>query len=210
MIHNGVDTSRFARDAVAGARLRSELGIPVDAFVVGIAAAHRPEKRHDRFIRLMERLADTGHDVWGLAVGGGSLLEDTRREVSRSRARDRIVVAGARDDMVAAYSAMNLSVLLSDSTETFPLVSLEAQACAVPVLAVEVGGVGETMNRGSSGFIVPQDDLEALVDLIVGFIRDPQRLQRTGVEARDFVAENLSESDMVASWESLLNEVVAR
>ena len=209
VIRNGVDTCRFAPDAAAGARFRGELGIPADAFVVGMAAAHRPEKRHDRFIWLLEQLLDTGRDAWGLAVGGGSLLENTMQAASRSRARERIILAGARADMVAAYSAMSLLVLLSDSTETFPLVSLEAQACATPVLAVDVGGVRETMDADRSGFIVPQDDLQSLVNLIVSLMIDPGKLDRAGVAARGFVTANLSESAMIGSWESLLNEVVA-
>ena len=116
------------------------------AFVM-LAAAHRPEKRHDRFVSLIERLHGYGTRAWGVMVGGGPLLERTAALAKTSPASDWLRVTGPIVDMPAAYSAADLVVLVSDA-ETFPLSFLEAQACEVPVVGMDAGGVRETLVEG--------------------------------------------------------------
>ena len=207
VIPNGVDVWEFAPDRLAGQALRDRLGIPQGAPVIGIVAAHRAEKRHDRFIALVEAVRDSGVDAWGLAVGGGPQLEATREAAARSRAADRIVVAGPMDDMVAAYGAMSVAVLVSDSVETLPLAALEAQACEVPVLSLDIGGVRETMDVGVSGVIVGRDDIEALAAETAQLLRDPAQITRMGGNARRYVSSHLTIDVTVARYEQLLTKV---
>ncbi len=207
VIHNGVDTSLFARCNESGIAFRESLGIPESAPVVGIVAAHRAEKRHDRFIRLVEILESKGVQAWGLAVGGGPLIERTRSLAAASTAGSRIVIPGPYTDISSVYSAMDASVLVSD-TETFPLASLESQACEVPVVAMDVGGIRETLDAGVSGIVVGEADLEAMADVLENLLSDRARLNRMGAEARAWVSRSLSIDAMVSRFEMLLTECV--
>ena len=197
VIRNGVDVREFAPDRPAGEALRDRLGIPLEVPVIGIVAAHRA----------VEAVRDSGIDAWGLAVGGGPLLAATREAAARSRAGDRIVVAGPMDEMVAAYGAMDAAVLVSDSVETLPLAALEAQACEVPVLALDIGGVRETMDVGVSGVIVGRDDVDGLAAETARRLRDPARVARMGSEARRYVSSHLTIELTVARYEDLLAKV---
>lgn len=205
VIPNGVDCSVFRPDADARERMRHSWAVPADATLIGISAAHRVEKRHDRFVRLIESLTD--QEAWGVMVGGGALLERTRDLVRTSSARDRIVVAGPVGDMPAAYAAMDMCVLTSDSVEAFPLAFLEAQASAVPVVGFDVGGVAETLVDGETGIVVRADDEAGIAATVRGLLGDPDRLAGMAAAARDHALCRLDLDSMVRAYESLLIRV---
>ena len=206
VIHNGVDTDEYYPDALAGRAFRVAAGLPTDAVVVGLVAAHRREKRHDRFIRLIEGLRQSGHDVWGCMVGGGPLLEENRSLAERSAASDRIVVTGPWSDMRGVYSGLDLVVLVSDTVETFPLSFLEAQACARPVVGMETGAVAETFTEGS-GILIRQGDDGQLLREVAALVGDQDRLRVMGENGRSWVEANLTVEHMVSEYEKLLEDV---
>lgn len=209
VIHNGIDPSMFVGDPSAGQQLRKEFGIPSDAFVVGLVAAHRPEKCHSRFFQLIEGLIDHGIDVWGLDVGGGPLLEQNRELAQRSNSADRLMVIGPRADVVAAYSAMDVLVFVSD-LETFPMAALEAQACATPVFALSAGGLKEAVDPGRTGVVVGAGDLPALTRALIDAIEEPGRLEAMGAAARGWVSGSFTTDRMTEQFIEVFTSVSGR
>jgi L-malate glycosyltransferase len=207
VINNGVDTAEYFPDAEGGAAFRDRLGIPADALVIGLVAAHRPEKRQDRFIALIEGLRSLGLDVWGCMVGGGPLLDANRHLARSSPVADRLTVTGAMTNLRAVYSGLDLVVLVSDS-ETFPLSCLEAQACARPVVGMDAGAVCETFALGASGVLVDQGDGRQMLHEVAELLADRERLRSMGDFARTWVEANLSLERMVSQYERLLQGVV--
>jgi glycosyltransferase involved in cell wall biosynthesis len=206
VIHNGVDTSEFFPDLEGARGFRDAHRIPRDAQVIGLIAAHRTEKRHDRFIRLVEDLGVLGVDAWGCMVGGGPLLDQDRQMARRSSVADRLVATGPVDEVRAAYSAMDVVVLVSD-WETFPLSLLEAQACARPVVSLDVGGARETFLPARSGVLVRPGDGARLAREVAALLKDERRLRTMGDHGRAWVEAALPLDAMVERYESLLERV---
>jgi len=207
VVRNGVNVRRFARDDQRGIMMRAELGVPPDAALVMLAAAHRPEKRHDRFVSLIEQLHGKGVRVWGLMVGGGPLLGRTAALAKASPVSDWLRVTGPIADMPAAYSAADIVVLVSDDVETFPLSFLEAQACEVPVVGMDTGGVRETLIEGQTGFVVEQGDLQGMASVTAALLADQDWRANIGRAGRMFVREQLSTEAMVNGYVSVLANV---
>ena len=205
VIRNGVDTARFSRDDDAGKRLRGELGVPQDGLIVMLAAAHRQEKRQDRFVLLIEQLHSVGVPAWGVMVGGGPLLARNKTLSEASPVSDWLRVAGPIVDMPAAYSAADVVVLVSDDIETFPLSFLEAQACETPVVGMDTGGVRETFVDGLSGFVIPQGDLDDMVSVIARLLKDKDRRTEMGRAGRRFVEDQLSSESTVKGYLAVLS-----
>ena len=203
VVHNGVDTSLFARDEAAGRAFRVEADIADDAFVIGMVAAHRAEKRHDRLIALAEKLQADGVDCIVCAVGGGELFEENVALARRSPAADRIRFLGPRSDVVGAYSAFQATVLVSDSIETLPMAFLESQSCETPVVGMRVGGVEETFAPGVSGFLVEQGDLDEMASVIARMSRNPDERLRMGHSGREFVFTNFGLETMIREYEDV-------
>ena len=208
VINNGVDTAEYFPDTQGGAEFRDRLGIPAEALVIGLVAAHRPEKRHDRFIGLIEGLSSLGLDVWGCMVGGGRLLDVNRQLALSSPVADRLAVTGPMTNLRAVYSGLDLVVLVSDDVETFPLCFLEAQACARPVVGMDTSAVRETFAPGTSGMLVDQGDEKQLLREVAELVADRDRLRSMGDYARTWVEANLSLERMVSQYERLLHDVV--
>lgn len=206
VVRNGVDVTRFCRDSDGARRVSAELGLPPDAAVLMMVAAHRPEKRHDRFVSLVERLHATGMRVYGVMVGGGPLLAQNTALAEASHVSDWLRVTGPVLDMPAAYSAADLVVLLSDDIETFPLSFLEAQACEVPVVGMNTGGVRETLVNGQTGFVVGQGDLRSMTSLVTSLLADPGRRAELGRAGRRFVEEQLSTEATVQGYMRILEK----
>ncbi len=206
VVRNGVDVRRFSSDPEGARRVRDELDVPLDAPLVMLVAAHRREKRHDRLPDLIERLHACGVPAWGVMAGGGPLLARNRTLVQECSVSEWLRVAGPLADMPAAYSAADVVVLLSDDIETFPLSFLEAQACGVPVVGMDTGGVRETFVDGQTGFLVKQGDLQAMASVVASLLCDPDRRAEVGRAGRAFVEENLSTEATVRGYLHVLDK----
>jgi glycosyltransferase involved in cell wall biosynthesis len=86
-------------------------------------------------------------------------------------------------------------------------VVLEAMALGVPVVATDVGGLGEVVTSNVNGVLVPPKKPEELAEAVCGLLKDPARAARLGREARDTVKAKFSVEKMVADYERLYHEV---
>jgi len=82
VIPNGFDTDVFRLDPEAAARLRSELNIPYDALIVGLAARLDPQKDQETFIRAARIL----FEKWGGGKAGTGRTDGSGRTASTGAA----------------------------------------------------------------------------------------------------------------------------
>jgi len=171
-------------------------------------AAVTPDKGHDV---LLDALATAQDLPWRCACVG-SLVRDPAyaggvlRRAQSSKLGDRIRFAGARTgpELDRAYAAADLLVLASRA-ETYGMVVTEALARGVPVLAADVGGVGEALGRGVDGtrpgLLVPPGDPAALVSALRSWLGDADlrgRLRRAAGERRESLGRWPATTSVVA------------
>jgi glycosyltransferase involved in cell wall biosynthesis len=181
VVPNGIPLRDFRPDPAARARIRRELGIPGDAFVVGSVGRLAPEKEYPRLVAAVSpRLSDRFRLV---LVGDGDSRVDIERAIPAHAAR-YVTLTGTRRDVPALLAAFDLFVL-SSRTEGLPLAVPEAMACELPIVATAVGGLPSIVSQ-RSGVLVPPGDgaAAALRGAIEDLARDPQRLRAMGVAAR--------------------------
>jgi glycosyltransferase involved in cell wall biosynthesis len=92
-----------------------------------------------------------------------------------------------RDDWLGAADLLALpSVILPDgSTDSAPVVLLEAMAAGLPVVATEIGGNAELIRHGESGLLVPPGKPGPLREALAQLVRDPQLRGRLGTAGRE-------------------------
>ena len=93
--------------------------------------------------------------------------------------------------------------------ESFPYVILEAMSLARPIVASDVGGIGEALVAGESGLLTPPRDERALAGALVGLLDDPARARSLGQEALRR-SQQFSRSGMVERMADLYEDVAAR
>jgi glycosyltransferase involved in cell wall biosynthesis len=104
----------------------------------------------------------------------------------------QVFLAGWRphDELPQALNAADALVLPSVA-EAFGLVLVEAMACGLPVIACRSHGPAEIVGDRSSGWLIPPDDEDALVDALLAATTDRQ--ERRG--ARPTRAHRYEEAD---------------
>jgi glycosyltransferase involved in cell wall biosynthesis len=129
----GLDFEALAFDATARRRLRSSLGIPADAEVIGGVGRLEPGKRFHALISAAAPLLGPGRRL--LLVGDGRERQRLAQLAHADGVADWVIFTGERADVGALLSAMDLLVSPSED-ETFGAVVLEALAAGLPALYV--------------------------------------------------------------------------
>ncbi|MDC7787143.1 glycosyltransferase family 4 protein [Rhodoplanes sp. TEM] len=176
VIPNGIDLQRFRADTEAGARIRTEFGIPPEAKLL-LFVGHEFDRKG--LVHAVGALELLDADTWLLVVGSENPAP-FRRMAKRSG--DRLVFAGARRDVAAFYAAADAFVFPT-SYETFSLVCMEAMAAEVPVFATAVGGIEDYLRDGVNGYRIAADAADIAAKLRNMF-DDPALRQRLRIGAR--------------------------
>jgi L-malate glycosyltransferase len=100
--------------------------------------------------------------------------------------------------------------LLPSETESFGLSALEALACEVPVVATRVGGLGEVVDDGRSGHLLPVGDVSAMADATLALLRDPDRRRAFGAYGRARALQRFSRERVVDLYEGFYEATRAR
>lgn len=198
IIHNGVDPTAFESRDDRG--ILAEFGIEASDPVVGIVAGLRPEKDHATFLRAARIVLDEYPRAKFLVIGDGSLRAELEALSSVLGVADNVHFTGNRGDIVRLLPALDI-VALCSLTECFPFALLEAMACARPVVCTDVGGVGEIVEDGVTGCLVPPRDPEQLAARLTQLMGNPDaargmgRLGRLRVESKFSLERSVKEAE---------------
>jgi glycosyltransferase involved in cell wall biosynthesis len=193
VIHNGIDVNRFCNRPDGRSRIRSEWHVRPDQCVVGLVGRFDPMKAQESFLAAAGELT-TANPSWRFVLIGdnaGPYALELRRSAGARILGDRLIWAGARDDMPAVYSGLDCLVLASNRGEGLPNAVAEAMACERPCVVTDVGDAAFLV--GDTGFVVPIGDQRSLVHACsrLMFENPAQRRQR-GAAARRRIATEFS------------------
>lgn len=136
------------------------LALPQGRYILGVGRLE-PQKRWDRLIAAMPRIAD--REVALVLVGEGSMRAELQAQVARLGLEDRVTLSGQAADPMPAFRGAALAALTSDY-EGVPGVLREALSQGTPVVATESSvAVREIVTRPGLGSVVPREDADALV-----------------------------------------------
>ncbi len=208
IIPNGIDVQRFCFSGEARKRVRSELGIPAEALVVGHVARLHPMKDHPVFLRAAAGLAIRYPETYFLLSGRGVSLENKIFErLVPVQVRGRFHLLGERSDVSELMSAMDIFCLSSAWGEAFPNVLGEAMATGVPCVATDVGDSAIVI--GDMGVVVPPRDEDALAAGIDSFLKmSPEERRTLGASARARIEANYTLNAIVDQYAVLYEKLV--
>lgn len=120
-----------------------------------------------------------------VVAGAGRCQNDLEQLRSALGLESTVLFAGAleQDRVVELWKKASVGVLTSHS-EGMPVCLMEAAACAVPVVATDVGGVSELVQDGCTGLVVPPGDPVAVAAALEGLLKDSRLAARMGQAAR--------------------------
>lgn len=168
---------------------KNMLGIPADKFVLIHIGNFSPEKNHVFLIDSFAVIRQRGMPVILLLAGEGMLLNEIRNKVESLNLQDDVIFLGLRPDISDYLVAVDLIVLTS-KVEGVPGVLLEAASHYVPAVAINVGGVQESVIHGETGMLVDKEDTRLFSETVMALLQNESTRKRLGENAWRFVKEN--------------------
>jgi len=178
-------------------RLLARFGLPDDAEVVAVAAQLIGRKNHAGLLAAWPAVLSARPRARLLLFGRGPLEAALRRRVAAAGFAASVQFAGWCDELREFLARVDLLVHPA-RREALGMVLLEAQAAAVPVVALRVPGVDEAVADGVSGLLVPPDDPAALAGAVARVLGDPALRAGLGAGGRAHVARHFAPAAMVA------------
>jgi len=169
VVHCGVDPARYDRPRAPGAgrllfvgRLAAVKGVPV-------------------LFEALAALCRTRPDVTLTLIGDGPERAALEAGAQAMGIAGMLRFEGYRDaDFVADALTRADALVLPSFAEGVPVVLMEAMAARLPVVATAVGGVGELVEHGVSGLIVPPGNADALARAILAALDAPPAMGEAG------------------------------
>ena len=165
---------------------------------IAILGRVREQKGVHLFVKACIELLDKYPDYTAVVVGSisssnESFVNELQAEIEQAGLSQRIVFAGEQNfsDIPKIFSGLSLVVALSDN-EGFGLTILEAMSSGAAVLASEAGAWPEVVREGTDGYVVPVNDLPAVVNKMDLLLSDEDKLSQMGIDGRERVLAHYS------------------
>jgi glycosyltransferase involved in cell wall biosynthesis len=203
VIPNGIDLpDEKAPQAETRGRIRAELGIASDTFLILNVARLTEQKAQRDIVLACRRLLDVAHDCTALIVGEGELRSTLQESILAMGLEQRVRLLGFRSDIRALMAAADLFVLPS-LDEGMPMSLLEAMAARLPIVATPVGAIPDVIEYEKDGLIVPVGHPNALADAIGRCVTDSSLRERLADAAHAKLVSHYSSQAMFRRYREL-------
>lgn len=190
----GIDREQF-NPARRDMDWRRSIGIADDEMVIAFLGRVVMEKGLDLFADAVHAFAERGLRHRVLVIGEGPARSWFEQQLPDA------IFLGEQTGTDLSRALASSDVLLNPSiTESFGNVTLEAMACAVPVIAAEATGADSLVRDGKTGVLVDPTEVEEFADALETYARDPD-LRRRHAAAGLKIAKTMD-------WDSINSAVI--
>ena len=169
----------------------------------------RPVKRAVEVVEVFHRLRAEDYQVKLLLVGDGPDRVPAEHRARELGVYDDIRFLGKQEPVEEILAIADIFLMPSGS-ETFGLAALEAMACAVPVIASNIGGLPELIVHGETGFLCPLGDIDSYTERAKTLLDDPKLMARMAEASRKRAADEFDTDIIVPHYESYYEQVIAK
>lgn len=204
VIYNGIDLEEIEKTTPMS---RDQLGIPDDAFVVGMVGRLSKQKAPDTFVKAAKLIKEKIPNAFFLMVGDGELRDQIENLINQYNLSSSFLITGWVDNPTAYMKIMDVGMLLS-RWEGFGLVLPEYMACGVPIVATNVDAIPNIVTNGVNGMLVDKDDYHKAADAVDKLFKQPD-LRSSLVKTESNIVKNKFDGKRVAqNSEQLYKELI--
>ena len=212
-IYNGVDTESFRPPTHGVVPIAGSPFDPSRHWLVGTVGRMQAVKDQvmlaRAFVRALEMAPKLRQTMRLVMVGEGPLRAQAQAVLDAAGVAALAWLPGERRDVADVMRGLHAFVLPS-LAEGISNTILEAMASGLPVVATDVGGNADLVERGTTGDIVPAADVAAMAQCLVRMATDPQRARAMGRAGRKRVEVSFSLQSMVSTYQTVYDHQLAR
>lgn len=199
VIPNFIDTGLYTPGVKDGGREKKEK-------VLLHISNFRPVKRVTDVIRIFQKVQEEV-PARLVMVGDGMDRFGAADLVQELGLKKKVFFLGNQDDVLPVLQGADVFLLPSEK-ESFGLVALEAMACGVPVVASDIGGIPEVVKNGSTGFLYPVGDIDAMAAGCLALCRDGELHAEFSRQARRRAVNCFDSGKIIPVYEGLYQRVL--
>lgn len=209
-VYSGMEVERFLEPGVDRARVRAELGLAPDDFVVGTIARLAELKGHDDLLDALGPMMREHAHLKLLWVGDGWWRDRLLGRVSEMGLREQVLTVGLVPSEAIPKYLQAMDVLAHPSyREGLPRAVTQALLSAVPAIAYDVDGAREVCIDGTTGRLVAPGDCTGLAAATHELMMDAALRDRMGRAGRERCRRQFAAEKMVEDLETIYAAVLA-
>lgn len=206
VLHNPLDLGYFRPDPLLRHTTREAMDLKEGDIVLGFVGALHRDKGIFILADAVNQAMSGLPRLKALWVGEGPHSAEFMAHIHNGGFATRHIIHKWTADVRPYYAAMDMLAIPSLRSETFGRVSIEAQACGVPVLGSNHGGIPETLEPGVTGQLLPPGDISAWRDAILALAGNEQIRARMKERGRAWVTQQFSATVIARQFELMLKE----
>ncbi|MDE5757564.1 MAG: glycosyltransferase, partial [Allobaculum sp.] len=190
---------------------RKKYGIQKSSTVFGYCGRITRDKGLNELFKAFREITETrNEDAYLMIIGAYDNVETIDPEVfSWAKNNNRVIFTGYTKEVPQHYSALDVFCSLS-YREGFGLVVIEAAGMGVPAIVTDCPGQKDTITNKSTGLLVPDHNVDKVVDAMGFYINNPEKTKEMGIQARRDVEEKYDQQTLFSKLATHRNELIER
>lgn len=205
VVHTGVDDRRFSPRPADAGTVRDRFAIPDERRIICYMGHLHARKGVQVLMRALRHIVTVlgREDVHALFLGNRN-GEEAAFRAEYAGAERFVTFGGYHSDIPELLAGCYAGCIPSTGWDSFPMSSLEMQACGLPVIVSDWQGVPETVADGVTGIVTRTDDAVSLAGAIVALVDDPARRERMSAAALARIAGGFTREHQIRNLARLL------
>ncbi|MEY8349324.1 glycosyltransferase [Bacillus cereus] len=195
LVFNGIDVDKYKNIQINKEEYRLKLGLKSDDVVITTIGRVTEQKGHIFLVKAIKKVKEYYPNVRVLIVGNKGLDKVLYKKITDyvelEKLQENVSFLGNREDVPEIMKMSDVFVFPS-LYEGFALVSLEAMASSIPIIATDVGSIREIIMPNKNGIIIPSKDVKSIEDNILYMLDNPVIAQSMGREGQKFIIDKFS------------------
>jgi L-malate glycosyltransferase len=206
MIYNGVPTPTLDRSKVSTLANQFNLD-PTTQTIIGTAARLSEAKGLTYLLQAFARVSKNQPNLRLVIAGVGELEQQLKQQSQDLGIADRTIFAGYVNNLPELMSLFNFFVLPS-LQEACSLACAEAMSQQKAVIGTTIGGIVEQVADGTTGFLIPPEDVDSLAEKIEYLIDRPELVDEFARNGRKRYESYFALDRMLIQTESLYSKLL--
>ncbi len=185
-IYNGVDLDQFNYVEKENTKKR-----------IGILGRLSPEKNHTLFLKVAKLIIKNDLDCTFIIAGDGPEKQNIKDLIIKLQLENHVELLGNINNPEVFFHSIDVMVLTS-TTEAFPMTILESFAAGVPVVSINVGGINEAIINNETGVLINSYNAKEFATKIHNVLTNAEKAVKIKRAARQLVETNFNSRIMVA------------
>lgn len=174
--------------------------------IVGSISRLSKNKGFDLFLEVAKKVIEKDHEIQFHIYGDGEYKETIKKLIRDKNLEDNIILFGYTNEVVKTLNDFKC-VLSTSQSEAQGLSMIEAMSNGKPVISFDVKyGPSQFIFNNVNGFLIPNKDIDSMVEAILKIINDDNMAIEYGKNARNTILNDFNKNKILTKWLELFNK----